>query len=149
MANGGIVLDLAARTGSEAVRELVAVIPDEVLPPSTTREQLASLILSREDQFSTDLGNGVAFPHVRCQSIQRPVVVFGRSTEGLVFSPMAADPVRLVFLIITHAEQPETQLALLRQLAGLCQKASVRDELKCANSIADIKSVLSGFTRLS
>lgn len=149
IANGGIVLDLAARSGSEAVRELVAVIPDEVLPPNSTREQLASQILSREDQFSTDLGNGVAIPHVRCQSIQKPVVVFGRSTEGLVFSPMAADPVQLVFLLITHAEQPETQLALLRQLAGLCQKKSVRDELNRANSVADIKSVVSGFTRQS
>ena len=77
----------------------------------------------------TDLGLGVAIPHARCPGLADPLVVFGRSTQGIVFDPESAEPVRLVFLLVTPAEQPELQVFLLGQLARLAGNASVREQL--------------------
>lgn len=142
LAKGAIVLQLAARSGAEAIRELAKAIPSGVLPPGTGSEQVARLALEREGQVSTDLGNGVAIPHARCQGHRAPIVVFGRSDEGIVFSPAAPELVHLVFLLVTPAEQPEVQLVLLRQLASICREPSARDALKRAASVGDVMSIL-------
>jgi mannitol/fructose-specific phosphotransferase system IIA component (Ntr-type) len=147
VANGGIALDLAARNRTEAIRELAMLVPVGALPPGTERDLVARCAVEREERVSTDLGNGVAIPHARCPDIAMPVVVLGRSEGGLVFSPSAPEPVRLVFLLITPSEQPEAQLALLRQLAGICREKSGRDALMRASSAGEVVSVLGSLSR--
>ncbi len=147
VANGGVVLKLTAGSGAEAIRELSAAIPKRALPPETERERVVTLALAREEQVSTDLGNGVAIPHARCQGLRASIVVFGRSDEGLVFSPAAPELVHLVFLLVTPAEQPEAQLALLRQLAHICREPSARDALNHAASAGAVMVVLDSFSR--
>jgi mannitol/fructose-specific phosphotransferase system IIA component (Ntr-type) len=147
LANGATVLALTARTGAEAIHELGMAIPSAALPPATGRERVVRLALEREEQFSTDLDNGVAIPHARCQGLAAPIVVFGRSDEGLMFSPGAPGLVHLVFLLVTSAQQPETQLALLRQLAGICREQSARDALKTAATAGDVMSTLDSLSR--
>lgn len=145
VANGGTILDLTARSGAEAIRELAIAIPDRALPPETGQERVARIALEREQLVSTNLGNGVAIPHARCQGLRAPIVVFGRSDEGIVFSPAASEPVHLVFLLVTPAEQPETQLALLKQLASVCREPSARDALKHAATEGDVMAALDTF----
>jgi predicted Kef-type K+ transport protein/mannitol/fructose-specific phosphotransferase system IIA component (Ntr-type) len=147
MANGGVVLELAARSGVEAIRELTEAVPNGTLPPGTEREHIAHLALARQEHVSTDFGNGVAIPHAQCQGLKAPIVVFGRSARGLVFSPGTPELVHLVFLLITSTEQPETQLTLLRHLAGLCREQSARDALKHAPSAGDVLSILDSLSR--
>jgi CPA2 family monovalent cation:H+ antiporter-2 len=142
MANGGVVLDLTAKTAAEAIRELAGAIPHETLPPATGHDDVARISLAREEQVSTNLGNGVAIPHGRCQGLKRPVVVFGRSVDGVAFSPEPGELVHLVFLLVTPSERPETQLSLLRQLAGICQDQATRESLQQASSVGDVLSIL-------
>lgn len=147
LAGGGIVLELVARSGAEAIRELAGVIPAEALPAETTREQLIGLALEREAQVSTDLGNGVAVPHARCPGLTRAVVVLGRSREGIVFSPESSGSVHLVFLLITPSEQPEAQLGLLQKLARICREPAAREALNQAASPGDVLSLLDTLSR--
>lgn len=152
LAHGGVVLNLAATTAAEAIGELAAAMPAETLPPGTSRDDIVRISLAREGQVSTNLGNGVAIPHARCQGLRRPIVVFGRSTDGIAFSPESvaaesAEPVRLVFLLVTPSERPETQLALLRQLAWICQEAPTRKSLQYATSAGDVLSILDSRAR--
>jgi CPA2 family monovalent cation:H+ antiporter-2 len=140
--NGAIVLELAARGAAGAIRELGMAISERALPLGMGREHVTRLALEREEQVSTDLGNGVAIPHARCQGLRAPIVVFGRSDDGIVFSTAAPELVYLVFLLITPAEQPEAQLALLRQLASICREPSARESLRHAESVGDVLSIL-------
>jgi PTS system fructose-specific IIC component len=123
------------------------MIPNRALQPETTHEEIIDLALAREEQLSTDLGNGVAFPHARVSGLRAPIIVFGRSDEGIVFSPASSEPVQLMFLVVTSAEQPETQLALLGQLAAFCREASARDALKKAETPADVMAILNAWSR--
>ncbi|HQR43076.1 MAG TPA: PTS sugar transporter subunit IIA, partial [Gemmatales bacterium] len=125
-----------------AIRELVKVLPERVMPTGLNHEAVLNLALKRESEFSTDLGNGVALPHARCPQWNSPVIVLGRSTEGIMFGVETAEPVHLIFLLLTPLEKPEMQLSLLGQVASLCREAAHREELLQAATLADVMRIL-------
>jgi CPA2 family monovalent cation:H+ antiporter-2 len=142
VANGAIVLDLAAKTREQSIRELVEAIPNNRLPTGVQKAQIVSLAMAREAEVSTDLGNGIALPHARCAQLAAPLVVFGRSAEGVVFSSAATELVRVMFLLVTPAEQPEAQLSLLSQLARIASTNASRDALLHADFASDVLKFL-------
>jgi two-component system sensor histidine kinase KdpD len=76
-------------------------------------------IAKREEQGSTFLNEGVALPHARIEKLPRPVVAVGLTRKGV--SDVSTDkPIENVFLILSPAEAPETQI----QILGLVSRAS-------------------------
>jgi CBS domain containing-hemolysin-like protein len=91
--SGGVVLDLPSHMPEDAIRTLAAAIPASNLPPGA---DVYSLALARERQLTTDMGHGVAIPHARCSALAKPVIVFGRSVEGIIFGERSSEPIRLL-----------------------------------------------------
>lgn len=141
-AHGAILLDMRSGLRDQAIEELVAAIPPSTLPAGVDESEVLRLVLAREEEMSTDLGNGVAIPHARVAGLSAPVVVFGRSKSGVMYSPSADQMVHVLFLIITPAEQPETQLALLGQLGPLCSDPVLRANLMRAQTPEQVLSGL-------
>jgi CBS domain containing-hemolysin-like protein len=139
LAAGSVVLDMAGRTPEEAIGSLVGAIAPENLPPGA---DVASLALSRERQLSSDVGNGVAIPHVRFPGLVRPLIVLGRSIDGIRFSLEATEPVRLFFLLMTPADQPNLQVFLLIQLASVARSEFLRERLLRARSQQEIVEII-------
>ncbi len=142
VSNGGMVLALKALARDEAIRELVEAVPSHRLPPEIGRKGVVELAIAREEEVSTDLGNGIAIPHARCPDLANPVVVIGRSVEGVVFSREQGETAHLLFLLLTPAEKPEVQLALLGQLARIAGIQTSREALLRAGSPADMLDAL-------
>jgi monovalent cation:H+ antiporter-2, CPA2 family len=138
---GGVVPNLAGRTRDEVIAELAAAIPAERLPPQA---DVAGAAVLRERQLSTDLGVGVAIPHARCLHLAAPLLVFGRSPEGVPFSAETTTSVHLVFLLVTPAERPNLQLSLLSQLASIVGVDAARERLLNSDSEQAVIEVLSG-----
>jgi len=136
---GGIALDIDARTPEQAIRMLAAAIPAANLPPGA---EIANLAWAREQQVPTDVGLGVAIPHARCPSLKSPILVFGRAEEAIVFSPRSPDGVRLLFLLVTPAEQPNLQVFCLGQLASLARSELIREHLLRAETPAEVVEVI-------
>ncbi len=129
---GGIVSALAASTREEAILELAEALPPGALPEGIDAEAIADLVLAREAEISTDLGNGIALPHARCEGLSDPVVVVGHSHEGIAWSDEDHGAVRLFFLLVTPADRPEAHLAMLSQIARLVADESKREALLAA-----------------
>ncbi len=136
---GAVALDFTAQTPEEAIRTLAALIPAENVPPAT---DIAALAVAREREVPTDLGCGIALPHARCPSLKNPILVFGRAAEGVVFNPRSAEPVRLIFLLVTPVEQPNLQVFCLGQLASLARSESVRERLLRAETPAEVIEII-------
>jgi mannitol/fructose-specific phosphotransferase system IIA component (Ntr-type)/voltage-gated potassium channel Kch len=136
---GNVVLELSGRTADHVIRELAAAIPPQNLPPAAN---VADLAIAREDEVSTDLGVGVAIPHARCPNLASPLIVVGRSAEGVIFSPQTAELVHFVFLLVTPAEKPDVQLYLLGQLAKFAGDAAARDRLRTASSHPEVIDII-------
>jgi CBS domain containing-hemolysin-like protein/mannitol/fructose-specific phosphotransferase system IIA component len=136
---GGVVLDLDSTTPDDAIRRLAAEIPVHHLPVGA---EVAELALARERQMPTDVGHGVAIPHARCRGLVKPVIVFGRSVEGIGFSERATEPVRLIFLLVTPAERPNLQVFCLAQLASIAESEFVRERLFRATTPQEVLDVI-------
>ncbi|MFT4175560.1 MAG: cation:proton antiporter [Luteolibacter sp.] len=141
---GTVLSHMEATTKAEAIQELTSALPSHRLPAGTDHAKILELTLDREEEISTDLGNGIAVPHARCPGLVAPVIVVGRSEEGIPFSTEGDNPpVHLFFLLITPTERPETQLSLLRQVAKLADSDKNREALMNAQTPADMLAVLS------
>jgi len=133
------LLCLAGRTPTGVIEEMAARIPAELLPDGAG---IATLAIAREREMPTSLGHDIAVPHARCPGLAKPVVVFGRSAEGVMFDEASAGLARLVFLIVTPAEQPALQVHLLGQVAAMAGNPELRSGLLLAESPGDVLDIL-------
>lgn len=139
LTSGGVVMEVQAETPEDAIRELCSVIPADALPPST---DVCALALERERQLATDVGNGVAVPHARVPFLTRPLIVFGRSSQGIQYGGHSTEPVRLIFLLASPAERPNVQVFLLGQLAHVARSEFVRERLYRAQTPDEVVEVI-------
>jgi mannitol/fructose-specific phosphotransferase system IIA component (Ntr-type)/Trk K+ transport system NAD-binding subunit len=139
---GGVLLDLPAATRDQAIAALAAVIPDNRLPAHAERTHIVERAIDREQEISTDLGIGVAIPHARCPNLRSPLMVVGRSSDGIPYSSHFGKPVQLIFLLVTPTDQPEAQLSLLSQLARFVAEESNRQQLLAVSSTSEVIDLL-------
>jgi two-component system, OmpR family, sensor histidine kinase KdpD len=94
-------------------------------------EALFDSIMRREAQGSTFFNEGVAFPHVRVEGLATPLVALGLTREGVI--DVATDkPIDIVFLILSPAQTPETQVKLLGLASRASQNRSLVQTLRSA-----------------
>jgi mannitol/fructose-specific phosphotransferase system IIA component (Ntr-type) len=134
-----IVPDLPAHSPDEAIRSLVAAIPPENLPLCA---HLATSARTRERQISADIGQGVAIPVARCPGLAKPIMMMGRSIEGIRFSTHATEPARLIFLLVTPTERPNVQVFLLAQLTRVLESEFIRERISRAQSPQEIIEII-------
>ncbi len=85
-------------------------------------------LLARERIESTCLGNEIAFPHARTDSLKGMVLAVGRSTSGVWFENSSQN-VKLIFVIGTPKRMVTDYLSVVGGLARLLKDASTREQL--------------------
>ena len=115
----------------EVLRALVTTIGED--REVEDREALFSDIMKREQQGSTFFNEGVAFPHVRFEGLAAPIVALGLTKEG-VTDVSTEKPIELVFLIISPAQAPDTQVKLLGLASRAAQNRHLLQSLKAART---------------
>ena len=97
-----------------ALRTLVdAAVSDSGIGDPAT---VLGLILKREEEGSTFFNEGVAFPHARVENLENPIVAMGVTRQG-VEDLSLEKPVEYIFLVLTPAESPDSQVQILGILA--------------------------------
>jgi mannitol/fructose-specific phosphotransferase system IIA component (Ntr-type) len=129
-----VVLDMAAPTRDAVIKALVthaATLADAPL----NQEEAVQLILERERLMPTGMGHGIAIPHCRLLSLDRPIVVVARHAEGIVFGGVDEQPCRLLVLILSGAGDPDEHVRLLAGMSQLLGNASTREALLAAPTV--------------
>ena len=125
------LIDLAASDSPEAIRRLSAMAAERAtLSPAW----VAEAVLRREAAMGTGIGHGVAVPHARLVNLKAPLVVAGLSRQGLGFDAPDAEPVRLVFLVLTPQDDAGAQVQILSSIARLVRDPQVRREALSART---------------
>ncbi len=109
------------------LRTLAATVAREA--GSESAESVFEAIMKREAQGSTFFNEGVAFPHVRVEGLAAPAIALGLTREGVI--DVATDkPIEIVFLILSPAQTPETQVKLLGLVSRAAQNRSLMQALR-------------------
>ncbi len=130
------VIDLKARTKKEALAELVAA-----LAPNTVgleAKQLVDLLMERERLGTTAMGDGIAIPHARIETLGRLVASFGRSRDGVEFEAVDGNPTHLFFLLVAPGKEGSQHLLTLARLSRLLGRPKFRQRLMEVDSIEEL-----------
>ncbi|MEW6138841.1 MAG: PTS sugar transporter subunit IIA [Thermodesulfobacteriota bacterium] len=84
--------------------------------------EILERILARENQSSTFLNEGVAFPHARIEGITVPLVALGISRQG-ISDVQTEKPTELTFFILTPVHNPEIEVRILGLVSRLAKDA--------------------------
>ncbi len=132
------VSKMAARNVSEVLHQLCTIAADRTKLELSTIE---SAVLERERMQGTGLGNGIAVPNARLVELTSPHVFVGTLQEGVDFAGVDDEPVRLVFLILTPASDPTSQLEILSAIGNFSHNANMVREAKEARTPLELAGV--------
>ena len=122
----GQVTDLDGESLSAIYEQLIDVVV--TASPAVSRAEALRALMDPGAIVPAMLGHGVAVPHCYSANIQRRICVVGRLRSPLDVSEQA-EPIRLVFLLVSPAGDPEGHLATLGEIARFCADARNRDAL--------------------
>jgi mannitol/fructose-specific phosphotransferase system IIA component (Ntr-type) len=134
-----INLELAQQERCNAINEVAQ--PLQSNPNVTNFADFYEEILARERIESTCLGNEIAFPHARTDSLKGMVLAIGRSTQGVWFEN-CGQTVKLIFVIGTPKRMVTDYLSVVGGLARLLKDASTREQLIAAPTVEEFIATL-------
>jgi len=121
-----IKLELAQGKRCNAINEVAQLLQNN--PNVTNFAGFYEELLARERIESTCLGNEIAFPHARTDSLKGMVLAVGRSTGGVWFENSSQN-VKLIFVIGTPKRMVTDYLSVVGGLARLLKDANTREAL--------------------
>lgn len=99
-------------------------------------------VWARESVMHTALPNGLAVPHARLDGLSKPTVIVARSSTGVDFDAPDGQLAKLIFLLLTPTDQPETQLELLALVAKTFDDADTRARCLQVRTPTEFSAVL-------
>jgi mannitol/fructose-specific phosphotransferase system IIA component (Ntr-type) len=135
----GLIPRLAAHERFEIIDELVGHAVE--IDRSLHRETVRAAVRAREETMGTGVGQGVAIPHARLETLARPLVVLGVSESGVEWNAIDDQAAHLIFLILTPADDRDTQLEILSTIAMGLGEAEARD-LRRAETVNEMWNIL-------
>jgi PTS system nitrogen regulatory IIA component len=135
-----IISNLKAHDKKGALEELSGVITDQ--EPSLNKGYLLQVLLERERLGSTGIGEGIALPHGKVNNLDRLLVSFGRSLEGLSFDSIDDQPAYLFFLLVAPENSAGAHLQALAKISRFLKDSSFRQRLMEAKSNDEIYRII-------
>lgn len=99
-------------------------------------------ILDREHIMTTGVGNGVAIPHSKIQSIDRQALSIAVLDQGIEFNAIDGKPVTLVFLVVGSSQHAKSHLRLLSQISRSLMNLDWVNAIKTADSKQSVITLL-------
>jgi PTS system nitrogen regulatory IIA component len=127
-----IIPVLAAKTKAGILAELSSHLAKVV--PGVEAETLRRVLEEREQLASTAIGDGIAIPHGKLDSVGHLVGTLGRSVEGIEFESIDGKPTHLVFMLVAPSSSTGVHLKALARLSRLFRDADFRARLLAAPS---------------
>ena len=98
--------------------------------PLLSQNDIFNALLNREKLGSTGLGKGVAIPHGRMASLEKPVCAFIKLDTPIDFDASDGDPVDLIFALLVPEDSTEEHLQVLSTIAEIFNNTSVNMGLR-------------------
>lgn len=119
-----IIPDLSARTKKEVLAELVSPLPARF--PGVDPVRVTQVLMDREMLGTTGIGDGIAIPHGKLDSLERVMVIVGRSRQGVDFASLDHKPATIFFAVLAPASVVGLHLKILATISRLLKDNAFR-----------------------
>lgn len=132
--------DLSAPDRNGVLKEIVEKLA--AYHKNLNFQSVLQKLVEREEISSTGLGNGIAIPHARLDTIKDVLFFCGVSKKGIDFNAPDGNPVHLFFLFITPTAETATHLKILSRISLILKNESVVKRLLDSRSDQEIYETL-------
>ncbi len=134
-----IIPELTSRDKKGILEELAAPISDIT---GIRHSDLVRVLMEREQLGSTGIGDGIGIPHGKIASMDRMMVGFGMSRQGVDFDSLDGRPAHIFFVLVTPEQSTGQHLKLLARLSKLLKSDLFRKKLMTASSRDEIYTII-------
>jgi nitrogen PTS system EIIA component len=135
-----ILPDLKTADKVAVIEELVEFMVSR--EPGLEREALARVLSEREKLASTAIGEGVAIPHGKLESVSSLLACIGRSPRGVDFDSLDGQPTHLFFVLVAPENSTGVHLKALARISRLFKDQEFRTRLMAAADGPSMYSVV-------
>ena len=139
LSEGVILGSQASESRKQVLGALASAIGDKV---GIDGRDIFDAVIERENLGSTSVGEGVAIPHARIPSLDKPVGAFVRLDEGVDFDAIDGRPCDLIFMLLAPHAAGADHLRALAQASRTVRNADLRDALRAAPDTEAIEQIL-------
>jgi len=108
-----IEFNLQGKNKDAVLRELVQLFIDSGEIRHADSDEALQLLISRENDISTGMQRGIAFPHARTNLVKRMKTVVGIDKSGVDFNSLDKQPTYIFIASLIPADQPEPYLKMM------------------------------------
>ncbi|RYM05658.1 PTS fructose transporter subunit IIC [Sporolactobacillus sp. THM7-7] len=136
MIQSAMVMDMKATTKEAAIDELIKSLEKNgrINDPALFKK----MILKREEESSTGIGEGIAMPHAKTRAVNQATVVFGRSRKGVDYQALDGKPSYLFFMIAAPEGAANVHLQTLAALSRLLVDQTFVAKVKDAETAEEV-----------
>lgn len=133
-----VTSDLKAKNKEELIDELVALLVTAGSIEKKFKSKVVEVIMAREALGSTAIGQGIAIPHGKTDSVSQLVAGLGVSKRGVNFDSLDGEPAYIFFILIAPQDSAGPHLKALARVSRLLKDKYFRESLKSAKDNKDI-----------
>ncbi len=93
------------------------------------KQDFLEKVFQREETMSTGLGEGIATPHAKADSVAAPGLAAITVPEGVDFKSLDGNPTRLIFMIAAPENADAEHLEIMSSLATMIMDADFKEAL--------------------
>jgi fructose PTS system EIIBC or EIIC component len=137
-----VSIDLNGHAASkeEAIKHLVDLMVQR--GNITDRNVYEKGVFAREEEGSTGIGEGIAIPHCKSDSVSAPGLAAMLVPGGVEFDSLDGEPADLFFLIAAPNTEDNVHLDVLSRLSMLLMDEQFQSDLRNAKSAEDFLAVI-------
>jgi Kef-type K+ transport system membrane component KefB len=137
---GALLPSLKATEPGGAIRELIVAL--ETAGVIKNREALITQLVTRETEYGSAIGSGLAIPHARIDGLKEPILAVGKSLEGVEWNAPDGNHVHIIFLLLTPIGTEDIHVQILATIARCMTKRENILLLQGATTAQELEKVL-------
>ncbi len=134
------IVDLKGETKEEIIAELVDSLANN--DAITDRDKVLQAVLEREKIMSTGIGDGIAIPHGKSDSVERLIAALGTQRRGVDFEALDGEPAYVFFLLVSPANVSGPHIKALARISRLLKNDEFKKKLIAAESSTAIIDII-------
>jgi PTS system nitrogen regulatory IIA component len=134
-----IIPNMKSRDKKGVIDELAQAVANTTTAESA---EIAKVLLEREQLGSTGIGDGIAIPHGRLNSIDSIIMGFGSSEQGIEYDAIDDNLVNIFFLLLTPENSTGGHLKVLAQISKLLKNKQFKTNLSNAKSTQEVLEII-------
>ena len=138
-----ITTDLKSATKEDVIGEMVTLLVDSGVMEKRHKNKIVESLMAREALGSTAIGQGIAIPHTKSDTVSQLVSALAISKKGVGFDSLDGEPAHIFFLLIAPADSAGPHLKALARVSRLLKDKFFRECLKNTKTAKDVMDLVS------